>query len=1067
MCAVNSRRRLSTQDVFAERLAVLLFYVQCLCFLWLALQSLCPLYTFQNLHDRPGENSRVHPIPPAPACQCLDSLPISVLLHSQLRSIHLLSIARSRFHFLPFLLLLAGDVEINPGPWSVGPRAINLAHPNTCSIASCFPRDKPAILQEMISDNSIEIITLNETWLSPDELPSTLASFTPPNFTLLNAPRLTGRGGGVAILHRSYLKLKQLTIPTYNSFESLFANFQIGSMSYNILTIYRPPLLSVTAFMADFSSLIENIVSSPSELIITGDFNFHIDLPLDVASKRFLKLLDTFGLQQNITFPTHKKGHILDLLISRKLSNIIGSVDFVNPHISDHYALLATIDIPIKTRPLVTEKTYRRINKIDLSTFKDDLRNSEMFNNTETTASVFADIIHSAIAQVLDKHAPFVKSRCPARSRKPFITEDILAAKKIRSRYETKYRKSRTPADLAAYKIQSNLVSKMITKSRRIYYRSLIAENSSKPKKLWATLNSLLHRKSEPVLPTFTSISEITNSFLKYFNNKITTLCSNLPIVFDDPMSVPLIQPPVLAEFAWATVDEIILIVKNGTDSTCLLDALPTPLLKSCIDVLAQPLTRLVNMCISEGLFPVSLKSALISPLLKKPGLPKENFCNYRPISNLSFVSKLIERIIHARIMSHINSFKTFSPFQSAYRKFHSTETALLRIQNDLLLSIDRQQVSALILLDLSAAFDTIDHGILLHRLEMWFGISGPALALLSSYLHDRVQSVTIDGSSSNPLPLLTGVPQGSVLGPLLFTMYTTPLAHILNDSVVKFHLYADDTQLYISFPSTDSAPALAILSEILDTISKWFNSNKLSLNPTKTEYLIIGNRLQAAKLTCKTLKFNNSDLLPVHHARNLGVVFDSELSSKNHINKLAQSTYFHIRQLRRIRPFLDLSSAILLANALVSSRIDYCNSLFYGLPNSQIDRLQRIQNSLARVMIPSVKKTDHIQPVLRRLHWLPVEQRIVFKIATLTFKTISHGQPAYLRDLITVHAPTRMLRSASRHLLVVPRIDSANGRRSFSYAAPFVWNSLPDDVRSCTSLETFRSGLKTHLFPP
>ena len=180
-----------------------------------------------------------------------------------------------------------------------------------------------------------------------------------------------------------------------------------------------------------------------------------------------------------------------------------------------------------------------------------------------------------------------------------------------------------------------------------------------------------------------------------------------------------------------------------------------------------------------------------------------------------------------------------------------------------------------------------------------------------------------------------------------------------------------------------------------------------------------------------------------------------------------AQTSYLHIRQIRKIRQSLDLNSAILLANSLVSSRLDFCNSLFYGLPKSSIKRLQHVQNSLARVVIPSCKKYDHIQPVLQELHWLPVGKRIDFKLATLMFKVLENKQPMYLSELLHRHVPVRSLRSEGKNLLVVPNIKSANGRRSFSFAAPMIWNSLPEHIRNSCSLTIFRKQLKTHLFPP
>src|SRR5437899_6800252 len=198
----------------------------------------------------------------------------------------------------------------------------------------------------------------------------------------------------------------------------------------------------------------------------------------------------------------------------------------------------------------------------------------------------------------------------------------------------------------------------------------------------------------------------------------------------------------------------------------------------------------------------------------------------------------------------HLKTFPSLSPFQSAYRPFHSTETALLRIQNDLLLAMDNRKVSALILLDLSAAFDTIDHHILISRLSSYFGISGIALQLLTSYLSNRTQTLSIDSQFTLPSPLTTGIPQGSVLGPLLFTLYTTPLSNTLQKSGTHFHFYADDTQLYISFPPALSHTPLALLSSTLDLVHTWFTTNRLCLNPSKTEFIIIGSPCQRSKLS-------------------------------------------------------------------------------------------------------------------------------------------------------------------------------------------------------------------------
>ena len=243
---------------------------------------------------------------------------------------------------------------------------------------------------------------------------------------------------------------------------------------------------------------------------------------------------------------------------------------------------------------------------------------------------------------------------------------------------------------------------------------------------------------------------------------------------------------------------------------------------------------------------------------------------------------------------------------------------------------------------------------------------------------------------------------------------------------------------------------------------------NKLCLNPHKTEFLIIGNARQCSKISLDCLDFSGSSVPVSASARNLGFIFDSSLSFSNQISAVSKSCFFHIRQLRRIRPSLNHDTAVLLANSLVSSKLDFCNSLYYGLPESSIHRLQLIQNALIRGVFPGVRKLDHISAYRRRLHWLPVEQRITYKLATLTFKALDSGSPYYFSELLRpiVHS-SRNLRSNDLSLLSVPRLNSVAGRRSFAFSGPTIWNSLPLELRQCRSFAVFCAKLKTHLFPP
>ena len=732
---------------------------------------------------------------------------------------------------------------------------------------------------------------------------------------------------------------------------------------------------------------------------------------------------------------------------------------------------LLSILLPLLDPRRITKQIHN-IKGIDLL-FSEDIFKSCLYSAPASTLPAFSQQLSSTLSSLLDKHAPLKTVSCSSRKHKPFITNEILTEKSKRSKLETLYRKNKYAPNCESFKSkfkeQAKKVAKLISLERRSYFRNLISSCSMQPKKLWSALDSLLCRKSASCLPACDSPSLLASSFLNYFGDKIAKLSSSFTssASSSSPHVPPESSPPSLSSFTPATFDEVRNAILSASNATCSLDSIPTCLLKSCLNALLQPISTLINLSLSEGLFPDDFKHAIVTPLHKKHSLPQDELSSYRPISNLNFISKILERIIHSRLKTHLNTFPSLSRFQSAYRKFHSTETALLRIHNDLLQSINKQKVSALILLDLSAAFDTIDHNILLTRLQSNFGISGTALSLLSSYLSNRSQSVLIGNHSSSSSPLLTGVPQGSVLGPLLFCLYTSPLSHIFSNSPVSYHLYADDTQLYISFSSSDSAYNLTVLSSTLDSVYSWFTLNRLSVNPSKTEFLLVGTPQQRSKLTATSVSFCGAVLTPSDSCRNLGVVFDSDLSFKKHISNVCRLSFYHIRQLRQIRSSLDTNSAIILANSLVSSKLDYCNSLYYKLPACSLNRLQVVQNALARVVVPSVKRSHHISPTLRRLHWLPIKQRIDYKIASLTFKTLHFNQPSYLAELLITETPSRSLRSFSQHKLKIPFIKSKQGERAFAFAAPTIWNSLPAHLRTCTSITTFHALLKTHFFPP
>ena len=404
---------------------------------------------------------------------------------------------------------------------------------------------------------------------------------------------------------------------------------------------------------------------------------------------------------------------------------------------------------------------------------------------------------------------------------------------------------------------------------------------------------------------------------------------------------------------------------------------------------------------------------------------------------------------------------------QSSYKIGHSTETALLQIQNDLLLNLADKQGVILVLLDLSAAFDTIDHDILLHRLESLLGISSTPLAWFASYLRDRSHAVSINNCTSPSTKTTFGVPQGSVLGPILFTIYTMPLSSIIESYGLKFHFYADDTQIYLNFSAQQQLSFDECLSQVencIVAIKSWMTQNLLKLNDEQTEILFITSPYYQKRLIFREVLVDKTAVKSSNSARNIGVMFDNNMDMKDHISNVCKKCNFGLRNIGQIRKYLTLDSCATLVHSLITSRIDYCNSLLGNLPVSSTKPLQRLHNTAARIV--SLKpKFDHITPVLKALHWLPVRQRIVFKILLFVFQCIHDSAPEYLSSLITINQPQYSTRHSLHRSLSYNTPHSGYASRAFSIYGPTLFNALPTTLRDINNFNIFKQHLKTFLF--
>jgi len=437
----------------------------------------------------------------------------------------------------------------------------------------------------------------------------------------------------------------------------------------------------------------------------------------------------------------------------------------------------------------------------------------------------------------------------------------------------------------------------------------------------------------------------------------------------------------------------------------------------------------------------------------------------------LSFISKTVERVIAARFSDHVEAEHLLPSRQSAYRTNHSTETAIVAVHDELVRHIDSGKASVLVLLDLSAAFDTVDHNTLLQVLDRRFGVTGTALNWFGSYLSGRTQTFQVASQLSGLHPVDCSVPQGSVLGPQEFIAYTENLECLIDRHCLGRHLYADDTQLIDGVRTVDISSSVRRLQQCIGEIHRhrWCASRRLQLNPSKTEVIWFGTpaTLKKIKDSDLALRVGFDVIKPFDVVRDLGVLLDQELSMKQHVNKVASTCFFQLRRLKQVRRILGPEVTTGRITAFITSRLDYCNASLAGLPKSTIALLQRVQNAAGR-LVAGTRMHQHITPALQQLHWLPINYRIIYKLSVLMHLVHTGRSPEYLSTLVTATSnlsSRRILRSADSQRYEIPRTSLKFEERAFSFAGPSAWNSLPAYLHEQSDTKLFRAQLKSFLF--
>uniref|UniRef100_A0A8C1UC21 Reverse transcriptase domain-containing protein n=1 Tax=Cyprinus carpio TaxID=7962 RepID=A0A8C1UC21_CYPCA len=927
---------------------------------------------------------------------------------------------------------------------------------NTLRVALINTRsltNKTFILKDFFISHSLDFLLLTETWVKPGDN-SAFTELLPPRCGFFSSPRVSGRGGGVATVFKDNFKCRLLSINDYSCFE-----LQLFLIEFTLpvlcAVVYRPPKYNKN-FIQEFSEFLADVVPKYDQLFICGDFNIHVCCPSDQLATDFKRLLSSFHLHQLVDRPTHLIGHTLDLIISHGLS--ISLTEISETAISDHFPIIVEFPVPssIASRSIASP-CYRRIfTSSTAEEFSAAFMDTELYALSESVFSICPDGLlssfNSTCSEILDVIAPY-KQRSPKLRADPWINDATRTLRQRCRQAERRWKKDKLHVSLEILRGCLFDYQRAVKEAKSKYLSNIIINSGHCPRVMFNTINSVVN----PHICSLTDASVSTcENFLHFFINKVESvrqLTTNSSVT---DSVVAAAHSAVFEQFEPVSLSFFNEVVHKMKITNCPLDFVPTKLLKEVFTTVGPFLLVFINKCLSSGSVPAVFKHAVVRPFLKKPNLDPSVLSNFRPVSHLPFLSKVLEKVVFIQLQSFLENNSLFEKFQSGFRSRHSTESALLKVHNDIARFVDVKSPVILVLLDLTAAFDTVDHAILLSRLNHYVGIKGTAFQWFSSYLTDRTFSVVIENSSSSTTSLSCGVPQGSILGPVLFSLYMLPLGSIIARHNIAYHCYADDLQIYLPMSPTNT-DAFGSLIDCIDDIKLWLEQNFLNLNEDKTEYILFG---ESATSDPNMLI---SKLKPT--IRNLGVTFDSSLKFDKQVDSVVKASFFQLRLLAKVKPFLNCSDLEKAIHAFISSRLDYCNALYVGISQSSLRRLQLVQNAAARLLTNTCKR-EHITPILSSLHWLPVSFRVDFKILLFVFKALNGLAPPYITEMLTLRQSNRALRSTNQLLLEVPRTRYRLwGDRAFSVAGPSLWNKLPADIRTITDLGLFKAKLKTYLF--
>ena len=878
---------------------------------------------------------------------------------------------------------------------------------------------------------------------------------TIPNYAILRNDRMT-HGGGVAMYIKNDIKYKDRSdIYTKHNIESCWIELT-GKENKNLLvgTIYRPPSANVDYYNR-IIDMLNQVSTECKDIVLLGDFN------LDYFSYKgkSVKALETmFDMSQLITSATRvstkvdKNGvltnreTLIDILLTTVPQHHHGTC-VIDTTLSDHFLIKSKVRfIKEVCHKTVTFRDYKNFNcenfNKDLDTIFHNYQSQDV-NDVEKLWLFFRDSFN----EVSNRHAPLVTRRLKSKSC-PWITTDIVKLIHERDYAHKSFRKTHNQSYWDNYKHLRNQVTSLIRNTKRSFYENEINNNLGNASHLWKVINGILPTKSKHLDSSIFTPSQFNNHFCK-----IGEYVANSFI--DCDKSYPWKGPNSIHQFKFSKIKQCdVEKLLNDLPMKSSLDILniDSKLLKIGAKYISKILTHIFNVSMDNGIVCNDWKMARVSPSYKNKG-SKSDMNNYRPISNISHIAKVIERLINKQFMKYLSENNFISESQSAYRPEYSTVTALHRVMEDWLDALNDSQYIGVVYLDTKKCFDSINHEILLHKLSR-YGVLDVEHRWFTSYLHNRKQKVLINNNYSDEGLLKTGVPQGSILGPTLFLLFINDLPQYGLKATIN--IYADDVLVY--FASEDVTQLNGSLQKSLNSVNNWYTENKLLLNPDKCGTILISNKKTDGAVL--KLQLGDTMLLNVDSFEYLGLKIDNQLNFNLHVQSKVSSMKSKLSSLRRLSSILPINILKKLYKVTILPSLDYAISVWGSTSNNNIELIEKQQKLAARIILNDFDyRNSRGQILCNSLGFKPFIERYKYTTSCLIYKCVHGSVPTYLSDhiLFEFEVHNYQTRGAINNNLYLPLPKKEKYKQSIFYNGAIFWNSLNDFIRDSHNIDAFK----------